>query len=288
MTVTTGTLMDLIDNIAPFSLAEDWDNSGLQAGDISWPVNKIMVALDVSMAVMDAAEQWHADLVLTHHPLMFRPVKCIDFKSMPGNIIARAALEKISIISVHTNFDKAYNGLNDFFARMIGLKNISSLCGRTYCKESFEMFSCETDFSLTRKNQRPDPGIGRKGEIDPPASLYLFARQVKNKLGIESLRMTGSKDLTVKTAAICTGSGGSLLDDFFRSGADVFVTGDIKYHEARDIEQAGLGLIDVGHFQSEHIGLNLLAEKLDFFAKNAGINIAVRVFNGERDPFRII
>jgi len=288
MKVTTGILMDLIDRIAPFSLAEDWDNSGLQAGDLSWPVKKVMVALDVSMAVMDAAEQWHADLVLTHHPLMFHAVKCIDFNSMPGNIIARAALGKISIISAHTNFDKADNGLNDFFARMIGLKNISALCTGTSCMETSNMDACKTEPPLSGRYQCPDPGIGRKGEIDAPVPLYLFARQIKKKLCVESVRMTGPKDLLIKTVAVCTGSGGSLLNDFFRSCADVFVTGDIKYHEARDVEQAGLGLIDVGHFQSEHIAVGLLAEKLEFHAKNAGIDIEVRGFNREEDPFRII
>ncbi len=269
---TTGTLMDLINRIAPFPLAEDWDNSGLQTGDLSWPVKKVMIALDVSEDVMESAERWGADLVLTHHPLMFRPVKCVDFGTIQGKIILRAALGKISIIAAHTNFDKADKGLNDFFADLIGLSDIVNL---------YEEISDKKDHKIY-------PGIGRKGNLVSPMNLVSFAVQIKDRLGIKHLRVTGDGNLLVKQAAVCTGSGGSLLDVFFKSGADVFVTGDIKYHEARDIEQAGLGLIDVGHFSSEHIGVDLLAKKLESSAIDSGIDIEIRKFESDRDPFRII
>ncbi len=269
---TAGTLMDLINKIAPFYLAEDWDNSGLQAGDLSWPVKKVMIALDVSEDVVESAEKWGADLVLSHHPLMFRPVKCVDFGTIQGKIILRAALGKISIISAHTNFDKADKGLNDFFADLIGLSYIANL---------YEEVS-------DRKDQGIYPGIGRKGKLVSPMNLTSFAVQIKERLGIKNLRVTGDGNLSIKNVAVCTGSGGSLLDVFLKSGADVFVTGDIKYHEARDIEQAGLGLIDVGHFSSEHIGVDLLAERLKSSAEDAGIDIEIRKFESDRDPFRMI
>lgn len=271
---TAGTLMELINRIAPFSLAEEWDNSGLQAGDLSWPVKKVMIALDVSEDVMESAEKWGADLVLTHHPLMFRPIKCIDFGTVQGKIILRAALCKISIISAHTNFDKADKGLNDFFADLIGLSDIVNLY--------------EDEKISDKKDQGIYPGIGRQGKLVSPMNLASFAVQIKDRLGIKNLRVTGDENLPIKKAAVCTGSGGSLLDVFFKSGADVFVTGDIKYHEARDIEQAGLGLIDVGHFSSEHIGVDLLAERLDSYATDSGIDIEIRKFKSDRDPFRII
>ncbi len=272
---TTGILMNMVNEIAPFSLAEDWDNSGLQAGDLSWPVKKVMIALDLSEDVMKAAEQWGADLVLSHHPLIFRPVKCIDFGSVFGNIILRAAVGKISIISAHTNFDKAEHGLNDFFADLIGLNGISNL----YEKTGGISDSGDTGYP---------PGIGRKGKLDTAMTLFSFAMQIKDRLGIKNLRVAGSEELLIKQVAVCTGSGGSLLDMFFKSGADVFVTGDIKYHEARQIEQAGLGLIDVGHFSSEHIGVELLAHGLRSSAADAELDIEIRKFYGEQDPFKII
>ena len=95
----------------------------------------------------------------------------------------------------------------------------------------------------------------------------------------------GDRDLVVKTLAICTGSGGSLVETFLGSGADVFITGDIKYHEARNVEQAGLGLIDVGHFASEHMVVKLLVQRLTALAEAAGFEIDIRGFDGEKDPF---
>ncbi|OQY02072.1 MAG: Nif3-like dinuclear metal center hexameric protein [Desulfobacteraceae bacterium 4572_130] len=242
---TTKDILNLINNsIAPFSLAEEWDNSGLQVGNPAWQVKKILVALDVSKALLDKAEKWNASLILTHHPLLIKPIKSIDFNSITGDIIYKAAQNKISIISSHTSFDKAENGLNDLFAEMINLKNISCL----------EIKSCKP---LENKKKI---GLGRKGELEK----------------------------SISPVAVCTGSGGSLMDDFFKSKADVFVTGDIKYHEARDIENKSLGLIDVGHFKSEHIGVNLIVEKLKSAVKKAGFNIKIKGFEKEKDPFYIL
>jgi putative NIF3 family GTP cyclohydrolase 1 type 2 len=118
-----------------------------------------MIALDVSEDVMESAEKWGADLVLTHHPLMFRPVKCVDFGTVQGKIILRAALAKISIISAHTNFDKADKGLNDFFADLIGLSDIVNLYDEISDKKEKEIY----------------PGIGRKGKLVSPMDLTSFA-----------------------------------------------------------------------------------------------------------------
>ena len=112
--------------------------------------------------------------------------------------------------------------------------------------------------------------------------------QIKQKLGIEHLRVIGKMTMPVKRIAICTGSGGSLLDDFFKSKADVYVTGDIKYHEARKVEERSKGLIDVGHFGSEHMAIDLLYEKLRPALSKAGLNIELICFKNERDPFTIV
>ncbi len=274
---TIETLIKLLDGIAPFSFAETWDNSGLQVGDLSWPVRKVMVCLDVSYDVMEAAEQWGADLVLSHHPLIFKPMKCIYFGSVTGKIILKAALGKISIISLHTNFDKADKGLNDLFASIVGLSDISYY--NSFDKDSYIKNNDRLNFV---------PSISRIGRIVPSMTLDDFACHIKEKLDIRNLRVIGRADLIVKTVMVCTGSGGSLINDFFKSGADVFVTGDIKYHEARSIEDAGLGLIDVGHFSSEHIGVDLLANRLYSSASDAGVDIEIRTFDREYDPFRTI
>ena len=262
MDTTVKEIFSIIDEIAPFSLAEEWDNCGLQAGNFSWRVKKILVGLDVSMSLMNHAAASKADLVVSHHPLMIRPPKSIDFAIMPGSAIAIAAAHKISIISAHTNLDKVEGGLNDHFANILGLKEIKVL--------------------VPSDNR---DGIGRSGELEKASSLKELALYIKNIFKLKALRIIGNPDLPVKHIALCTGSGGSLLRDFFKSGADVFITGDIKYHEAREIEDAGLGLIDVGHFASEIISVDILCKKLKNAVIKNNMNLEIEGFYTESDPF---
>ncbi|MCP4113930.1 MAG: Nif3-like dinuclear metal center hexameric protein [Desulfobacteraceae bacterium] len=270
MKPTTKDLLKLVDAIAPFDLAEEWDNSGLQVGNKDWPAGRVLVALDVTVEVMADAVEWGADLVLTHHPLMIRPQRSFDFGSMPGSAVAVAAANRISIVSAHTNLDKALDGLNEHFAQKIGLVGVSQF---------------QPSIPGIVENT---PDLGRMGALDQPMPLFEFADRIKSSLGIPGLRVVGSQDRMVKKAAVCTGSGASLVQAFLGSGADVFITGDMKYHEAREIEQAGLALIDVGHFASEHIVVELLVQRLVSSAETAGFEIDVRGFDGETDPFIMV
>ncbi|SDT96241.1 Nif3-like dinuclear metal center hexameric protein [Desulfobacula phenolica] len=270
--VKTKDILGLLNTIAPFDIAEDWDNSGLQAGNLSWEVKKVMIGLDVSLPLMNAAEKWNSDLVLTHHPLMISPEKSIDFNKMPGKAIEIAARQKISIISAHTNLDKAPDGLNDYFASKIGINTTGA-------------FLIDPSSSMPKDAMT---GIGRIGYLESPILLKYFVHQIKEKLDLKHLRVTGDMDLPVTTVAICTGSGGSLIDEFLRSGADLYITGDIKYHEARRIEEYSKGLVDVGHFGSEHMAVELLADKLGHAIQMAGLNIQIKKFKKEKDPFIIV
>jgi dinuclear metal center YbgI/SA1388 family protein len=275
MLTTTQDIIDLIDQEASFKFAEDWDNSGLQAGNASWKVEKILIALDVTYEVMQEAVRLKADLVLTHHPLFIKSPKCIDFSCMPGSAIAIAAEERISIISAHTNLDKARNGLNDYFARILGLKDIQPLC-----QESEQL----------NKNYDYDNGfnsIGRKGKLKETILLKDFALKVKEKLNLKYIRVIGKNGLKINKVAVVTGSGGSMIDDFFQSGAEVFITGDIKYHEARIVEEKKLGMIDVGHFGSEYIAIELLSNKLITASKNKNFDYKIFKYENELDPFNI-
>jgi len=270
--VKTKDILELVNKIAPFDLAEDWDNCGLQAGNLNWEVKKVMIGLDVSIPLMNAAEQGNYDLVLTHHPLMIRPENSIDFNKMPGRAIEIAARQKISIISAHTNLDKANDGLNDYFAAKIGIKET-------------KVFFMENPSSMPAHEMT---GIGRIGSFGSSMVLGQLVRQIKETLKLTYLRVSGDMDLPVSLAAVCTGSGGSLVDVFLRSGADVYITGDIKYHEARLIEESSKGLIDVGHFGSEHMAVDLLSDKLTRVIQKAGLNIQIKRFKKEKDPFTIV
>ncbi|WP_299981371.1 Nif3-like dinuclear metal center hexameric protein [Desulfobacula sp.] len=270
--VRTKDILELLNIIAPFDIAEDWDNSGFQAGNLNWEVKKVMIGLDVSYGLMTAAKEGNCDLVLTHHPLMHRAEKFINFNRMPGSAIEIAARHRISIISVHTNLDKANDGLNDYFATKLGIKKT-------------KIFLMESPSSVPTDEMI---GIGRIGYLKSKASLKQVVHQVKKTLNLTHLRVTGDMDLPVTTIAVCTGSGGSLVDVFLRSNADVYITGDIKYHEARRVEEYSKGLIDVGHFGSEHMAIDLLFDKLGRAIQKAGLNIQIEKFKKEKDPFIIV
>ncbi|MDY0219778.1 MAG: Nif3-like dinuclear metal center hexameric protein [Desulfobacterium sp.] len=270
MTPSLGDLLDFIDQMAPFALAETWDNSGLQIGDRQWPCSKILVALDVTPAVMAEAVSWGADLVLTHHPLIMSPLASIDFSSIPGSIISLCACHRISVVSAHTNLDKANPGLNDYFVQKIGLVSVGSL------------------EPLIPEKQTPFAGTGRVLTLKDPCTFRTLSEQVRSSLNVSGVRCVGGLDMMVERVAVCTGSGGSLVKTFLESGADVFITGDVKYHEARDAEQAGVGLLDVGHFASERMVVDLFCERLTQWAQTSEVEVKVRVFDGESDPFRIV
>ena len=265
-------ILAMIDTIAPFDIAEEWDNCGLQAGNLDWEVKKVMIGLDVSLPLMDAAKNNNCDLVLTHHPLMLKSEKNIDFNKMPGKAIEIAAKYKINIISAHTNLDKASDGLNDYFAAKIGIQKP-------------EVFYIENSPFIPENEL---VGVGRIGNLDKKTTLKQLSEAIKKKLELNHLRVIGDMTLPVNTIAVCTGSGGSLIDTFLQSSADVYITGDIKYHEARLVEENSKALIDVGHFGSEHMAIDLLFEKLSQATLKAGIDIQIKKYKKEKDPFIIV
>ncbi|MCP4671501.1 MAG: Nif3-like dinuclear metal center hexameric protein [Desulfobacula sp.] len=265
-------ILELINTMAPFDIAEKWDNCGLQAGSLSWEVKKVIIGLDVSSGLMNAAIENSCDLVLTHHPLMLKPEKTIDFNKMPGRAIEISARHKINIVSAHTNLDKANDGLNDYFAAKIGMPKT-------------KVFFIDNLHNVPMDDAM---GIGRIGSLGKNIPLKQFADAIKEKLALSHLRVIGNMNLPVRTAAVCTGSGGSLVGEFLKSGADVYITGAIKYHEARLVEQSSKALIDVGHFGSEHIAIDLLSKKLSRAVQKAGMDIEIKKYTKEKDPFIIV
>lgn len=270
MNPTVKQILSLIDtDIAPWHLAESWDNCGLCAGNSEWPVQKVLIGLDPGMPILQAAQQWQADMILTHHPLFITPEKTIDFSVMPGLAIALAATRKMAIVCAHTNLDKAENGLNDYLADRLHITVTRVL---------------ETD-PHEREPSTALTGLGRVGTLPAPVSLTRMADQIKSQLKVQPVRVVGDPNLVIHDVAVCSGSGSSLIPAFLTSDATVYVTGDIKYHEARLIESHGKALIDVGHFASEIIAKDLLTRRLNQAVSRAGFSLEIRAFAGETDPF---
>ena len=264
MIPTTNDILALFQGFAPFDLAEKWDNCGLQVGNPGAAVNKVMVALDISMAAVNEAVSQGAQVLLTHHPLFISAPRQIDFSKMPGSAIAVAAQNGVSLVAAHTNVDKAEDGLNDCFAEYVGLTNTTPFI----------------------EDAHANAGIGRLGVLKDAVSVKEMANALKKCLQVDHVRVVGDLDQRVKKIAICTGSGGSLVREFLDSGADLYITGDIKYHEARDIEAQQKTLIDVGHFASEIIVVDFLARKIRENAMEAGYDLEVIGFKNEMDPFK--
>jgi GTP cyclohydrolase I len=220
-------VMRVLDTIAPFDTAEDWDNVGLMVGDPEREIGSIMVALDPSIEAIKAAMSSRFDLILTHHPLMIQPIKCLDLREGVAKKIAMLVESGINLVSMHTNLDKAKGGVADELAEYLGLKDIRS------------------------------SGALRIGLIENnlPLQAWLKTLPIKNARVIDV-----GKD--VCRVGACPGSGMDFWQMAYQEGCDTIVTGDVKYHAAIDALEAGLNVVDLGHFCSEEIVIRPLAGKL--------------------------
>ncbi|RTZ99223.1 MAG: Nif3-like dinuclear metal center hexameric protein [Deltaproteobacteria bacterium] len=276
MSLNVGDVIQILEAMAPSRLAEDWDNAGLQTGQMDWPVRSIWVALDPTPDVMEAACQANADLLVTHHPLFFKPLKNIDFSMPEGKVVRLAVVNQTAVFSAHTNLDSAADGLNDLLARKIGLKRLSTLVRQPVQLKSGAAPGQEAD--------RPE-GMGRIGYLDTEVPLVELAGKIKKALNLDLIQVAGRSDLLVRKMAVCTGSGSSLLPEFLASDAEVYLSGDLTYHNGRTVEAVDRGLIDIGHFASEHIIVADLAHRLKAHIVSAGETVAVTACAFEIDPF---
>lgn len=251
------------DQIAPPSQAEPWDHVGLCAGDRAWPARRVWVALDPLAEVVEAALADKAGLLICHHPLLFAGIHGVDLSTPAGRIIASAISGKMAIYCAHTNLDKAAGGTTDVLSRRIGLS------GRFGLDASGPFLACV-------------------GALPLETDLCTLAALVKKQVGAQAVRFAGPPGLRVKRAAVCAGSGASLIADFLASDAEVFITGDLRYHDARTIREHGKGCVDIGHFASEHLVVEPLAEALGVLAAGHGFEVSIVPCCLEKEPFTCI
>ena len=276
MTATVADIIKVMETMAPLRLAEEWDNVGLQVGQLDWPVRSIWVALDPLYDVVDGACRNGVDLLITHHPLIFNPLRCINFDTPVGSVIQAAAGHKLAIFAAHTNFDSAADGINDLLAFRVGLADLKVLKRGDH--------PCEDSATDDLQKQ----GLGRVGELEETMELLPLALSIKKKMGLKYIKIAGKPDLPVRRVAVCSGSGSGLMKDFFSSGAQVFISGDLRYHDAREVEALNLGLIDMGHFASEYLAIEVLAKRLDKVLAADGKDVKVEACRLENDPFLVL
>lgn len=240
--VTVHDVLNLVEGIAPRYMKMDWDNAGLLCGDSRQIVHKILVALDPFEDVCAEAASIGAELIVTHHPLIFVAPKSITEDTSVGRSIRLLCRNNISAINAHTNLDCAPGGVNDVLAEKLGLCDVSVIA------------PSGTD------EQGRSWGLLRRGTVQEQ-DLESFLALVKEKLGVPTLRYAaGSR--RVRSIAVGGGACGSELMDAFDAGCDTFVTSDIKYNQFWDARDLGINLIDAGHFYTENPVVFALAEKL--------------------------
>ena len=335
-------LLNNLDKIAPFFLQESFDNSGIQFADLDAPVTKILLSLDVTKGVLDEALENKANLIIAHHPLLFSPLKQITRQKNP--LLYQVITGQINLMAMHTNYDLAEGGLNDYVANLLGIKKISPLQGSSekvfkfavyvptqyvdkvsraifgagagkigkYTETSFniagqgtfkpmegtnpfigkigeketvqeikiETVAAERDlesvvqamksvhpyeepaYDIYELKTKPSYGIGIFGEIDREVEISKFSLEVKNRLHARYIRLIKSNNRKIKRVALCTGSGGSLLEQVSRKNVDLYITGDITYHTALRAKELGLNVLDIEHFDTEKFFVEALYNQL--------------------------
>jgi dinuclear metal center YbgI/SA1388 family protein len=350
-------IIEKIEKLAPLNLAESWDNVGLLIGDYQKEIKNIMVTLDVTLEVVKEAVEKKIDLIIAHHPIIFKPLKKITMDDYTGQMVCNLIKNDISVYAAHTNLDIAKGGLNDVLASRLQLNNVKVLkalknvqlkkivvfipdgyqdavreamakegagwigdyshctfmtkgtgtfkplegtnpfIGKQGQVEKAEEYRLETIVPQDKVGkvikamlevhpyeevaydiypleiEGEAVGIGRIGTLENEMTFSEFIKLVKNTLNIEYIKYIGNEKSIISKVAICTGSGADFISACVKQKADVYITGDVKYHEAQFAQQNGLNLIDAGHYETENIVVPFLMDYLNDTYQNKGIKI---------------
>lgn len=229
---------------------ESWDNSGLQIGMLNSNIKNIMLTLDIDYEAVEHAVKNNIQLIITHHPFLFSSLKSIDYSTYEGRIIRELILNNINLYSMHTNFDMADKGVNHRLAEKlnIGVYETLSISGAD------------------------GAGYGGIGSIST-RNIIEYASEVKERLNTGHLKLyCNDKSRSVERVAFCGGSGSEFINDAISKGADVYITGDIKYHQAQSALQNNLCIIDAGHYYTEYHSMRVIEQVLNCYNE---LNVSV-------------
>ncbi len=246
-------IMQILEEQSPVSYACDWDNVGLLVGDPQKEVKRIYIALDATDQVIEEAAAMEADLLLTHHPMIFRGIKKISSDDFTGRRIIKLIQNDMAYYAMHTNFDVM--GMADLSAAMLGLEDCRVL-------------------DVTCVSEEKEEGIGRVGKLMQPMTLKRCAEFVEAAFSLEQVKVFGEPEKVITRAAVSPGSGKSEIGNAIAAQADVLITGDIDHHDGIDAVAQGLCIIDAGHYGLEHIFVNYMKDYLE--KRCSGIEVSVQ------------
>lgn len=253
MSVTIAEVYRWIDGFAPFDLQEEWDNAGILAGNPDGEVDGILCALDLNRAVLKEAIDKKVQLIITHHPILFRGRKNLREDDGEGRLLCDLVRSGIGLIAAHTNFDNAVPGVNDALANVLGLTDV-----------------------------QPHENGMRTG-VPAEETLGAFCRMAAEKLG-GPVRCYGEGDRKIGKVALLGGAGGDFAPQASAAGADVYLTGEVAHHKAWDAYENGLCVLEAGHAATELPAISMLAGSLQNAAN--GVQCNVRIYVSEAELFR--
>lgn len=369
--ISCQTIMQIIEKLAPKKLAYDWDNPGLAIGDFSQKVKKVLFVLTVTPKIVDYAVKNGYDMIISHHPLLFKPLKSIRRDLPQGEIIYNAIKNDIIVYSAHTNLDIANGGVNDVLVEAFDLRDVQVLSKTkndrlkkvvvfvpeshkdvvrtamidvgagfignyskcTFNTKGYGTFKPEDNTNpyigekgklekvsevrietivpesklkkvinamlkahpyeevaydiYPLENRGKSLGIGRIGYLKKSITLKEFCELVKVKLDTEAVRVVGDLSRKIQKVAVSGGSGASLIPTALFQGADVILTGDIKYHDALDAQVSGIAVVDAGHFPTENIVLPKLADFVNKEVQKLGKDVKISIYK-DKDPFVVV
>ncbi len=245
-----------LQSLVPDTLAESWDNVGLLAGSPGQSVHRIMIALDPCTDVAEQAISKKCDLLITHHPIIFKPIRALHTDTPIGAFLSAVLRAGISVIACHTNLDSVEGGVSHALAQSLGLANIRPLLPVTHTCNG----SC---------------GLGSIGSYPESVAASELVQRLHRFCAPEWILAAGKEPEHISRVAVCGGSGSDLAETALAQGAEVYITAEVKHNVARWAEEAGLWLLDAGHFPTENPAMPLFAERLAklFFSRNWNIPI---------------
>jgi len=232
-------IIEVIERTAPLRYQDEWDNSGLQVGFLDSEVSKVLVCIDVTEAVVDYAAERGFEMIVSHHPLIFKALSQVSDATYQQRCVVKALEKGIAIYSAHTSMDNAPGGVNYRIADLIGL----------------------TDYRWLQPREGMDAGSGLIGALPSPERDTNFLARMKMTFGVECLKHTACSGREIKTVALCGGAGAFLMRDALRQGADCFITGELHYHDY--FENDGILLAELGHYESEQYTIAIFSDLLE-------------------------
>ena len=269
MTTKVKDILEILNEEAPFSLAESWDNVGLLVGNPEQEVTAVLAGLDPTNRLVDEAIAQGANTIITHHPVIFKPLPSINTADPSGRLLEKALSNRIAIIGCHTNFDSAREGVSDYLALQLGLKNLSPLVSSS-------------------EDNRADTGLGRIGVYPSPLASIDFLTRVLDVLNLPCVQTAGTLPEKISTVAVCGGSGSELAPIAFKRGADVYLSAEIKHSTAIWAVENDFCIIDGTHYATEKPAVTLLVKKLKEAGDRNSWKIKILQTKEEHHPFVLL